>query len=382
MLKGALDDLAEDPDGRRYDWVLLDCPPSLGVMTVAALTAAEGVLIPLQCETLSHRGVGQLLDTVHDVRRFTNRDLEVWGVLPTLYDGRTNHARTVLETISDTYDLDVIEPPIPKTIKFAEAPAAGRSILATSRSSKGARAYREVAGATSVQRSPTRAGELSTHRREVRPRYGRIAVLATSLTISAVAALAGLGVLASGSATAGGAAMPASYTQGTPSESAAAARTPSSSRLGDVGRPRDPDPASQTAVPVDSGSGRRIVFSQSLQRVWLLGQRPDDVTAHLPGLGQRDPQPPAGHLLGVLQGRAGRSASRTPASCSTSCGSPRDRPAPRSASTRSRPRTACPCRPRAQLGTPQSHGCIRQDMPDAIALWNFAPVGTKVVVVA
>ena len=69
----------------------------------------------------------------------------VWGVLPTLYDGRTNHARAVLDTISDTYDLEVIEPPIPKTIKFAEAPAAGRSILATSRSSKGARAYREVA---------------------------------------------------------------------------------------------------------------------------------------------------------------------------------------------------------------------------------------------
>jgi chromosome partitioning protein len=128
-----------------YDWVLLDCPPSLGVLTVAALTAADGVLIPLQCETLSHRGVGQLLDTVHDVRRFTNRGLEVWGVLPTLYDGRTNHSRTVLETISDTYDLEVIEPPIPKTIKFAEAPAAGRSILATSRSSKGAKAYREVA---------------------------------------------------------------------------------------------------------------------------------------------------------------------------------------------------------------------------------------------
>ena len=143
VLKLVVDDL--DESGAAYDWILLDCPPSLGVLTVAALTAADGVLVPLQCETLSHRGVGQLLDTVHDVRRFTNRDLEVWGVLPTLYDGRTNHARTVLETISETYDLDVVEPPIPKTIKFAEAPAAGRSILATSRSSKGATAYREVA---------------------------------------------------------------------------------------------------------------------------------------------------------------------------------------------------------------------------------------------
>jgi chromosome partitioning protein len=135
--------VVEDVD--RYDWVLLDCPPSLGVLTVAALTAATGVLVPLQCETLSHRGVGQLLDTVHDVRRFTNRDLEVWGVLPTLYDGRTNHARAVLENISESYQLDVIEPPIPKSIRFAEAPAAGRSILATSRSNKGAAAYREVA---------------------------------------------------------------------------------------------------------------------------------------------------------------------------------------------------------------------------------------------
>jgi len=148
VIKGALeqlaDDLADTEEGP-YDWVLLDCPPSLGVLTVAALTAADGVLVPLQCETLSHRGVGQLLDTVHDVRRFTNRGLEVWGVLPTLYDGRTNHARTGLETISDTYDLEVVEPPIPKTIKFAEAPAAGRSILATSRTNKGAQAYREVA---------------------------------------------------------------------------------------------------------------------------------------------------------------------------------------------------------------------------------------------
>src|SRR4051812_24160641 len=144
VLKGALEDLATS-----YDWVLLDCPPSLGVLTVAALTAADGVLIPLQCETLSHRGVGQLLDTVHDVRRFTNRELKVWGVLPTLYDGRTNHARAVLDNISETYDLDVLEPPIPKSIRFAEAPAAGRSILSTTKTHRGAAAYREIAKALS-----------------------------------------------------------------------------------------------------------------------------------------------------------------------------------------------------------------------------------------
>jgi chromosome partitioning protein len=139
VLKSAL----EEVDG--YDWILLDCPPSLGVLTVAALTAADAVLIPLQCETLSHRGVGQLLDTVHDVKKFTNRSLAVWGVLPTLYDGRTNHAKAVLQNISESYGLEVIEPPIPKSIRFAEAPAAGRSILATSRRHRGADAYRDVA---------------------------------------------------------------------------------------------------------------------------------------------------------------------------------------------------------------------------------------------
>lgn len=140
VLRAALEDVAAD-----YAWVLLDCPPSLGVLTVNALSAADEVMIPLQCETLSHRGVGQLLDTVHDVRRFTNRGLSVMGVLPTLFDGRTNHSRTVLETISETYELAVLQPAIPKTIKFAEAPAVGRSILATARSHRGAAAYRELA---------------------------------------------------------------------------------------------------------------------------------------------------------------------------------------------------------------------------------------------
>src|SRR6478752_2732060 len=153
VLKSAIEGLDEDLGDEGYDWILLDCPPSLGVLTVAALTAAQGVLVPLQCETLSHRGVGQLLDTVHDVRRFTNRKLEVWGVLPTLYDGRTNHARAVLENISQTYQLEVIEPPIPKSIRFAEAPAAGRSILGTTRTHRGAEAYRAVAASLTERRS-------------------------------------------------------------------------------------------------------------------------------------------------------------------------------------------------------------------------------------
>jgi chromosome partitioning protein len=94
---------------------------------------------------LSHRGVGQLLDTVRDVQRLTNRDLTVLGVLPTLFDSRTSHARAVLADISSRYGLDVIEPPIAKSVRFAEAPARGRSILRTASRTPGAAAYRELA---------------------------------------------------------------------------------------------------------------------------------------------------------------------------------------------------------------------------------------------
>ena len=136
---------ALEPSLPAYDVILIDCAPSLGVLTLNALTAADALIIPMPCEMLSHRGVGQLLDTVADVQRILNRDLEVWGILPTLYDGRSNHSREVLADVGQRYDLPVLEPPIPKTVRFAEAPALGRSILSTARSSKGAQAYRDVA---------------------------------------------------------------------------------------------------------------------------------------------------------------------------------------------------------------------------------------------
>lgn len=139
-LKTALEDVADD-----YDVVVLDCSPSLGVLTINALTAADEVLIPLQCETLSHRGVRQLLDTVGDVQRLCNRNLRIRGVLPTMYDGRTNLSRAVLADVKQRYQLPVIEPAITKSVRFAEAPAAGRSVLMTAKRSSGADAYREVA---------------------------------------------------------------------------------------------------------------------------------------------------------------------------------------------------------------------------------------------
>ncbi len=141
VLRSALEEVSA-----AYDVVLLDCSPSLGVLTLNALTAADELIIPLQCEMLSHRGVGQLLDTVADVQRILNPNLRVLGVLPTMFDGRTNHARAVLADVSERYGLAVLEPAIPKSVRFAEAPAAGRSVLTTARRARGADAYRELAG--------------------------------------------------------------------------------------------------------------------------------------------------------------------------------------------------------------------------------------------
>ena len=128
-----------------YDVVLIDCPPSLGVLTINGLTAAEVVLVPLQCEALSHRGVGQLLETIEDVRQFANEKLRVLGVIPTMYDGRTTHARKVLAEVGERHGLPVFSPPVPKSIRFAEAPECGRSVLQHAPSSPGAAAYRELA---------------------------------------------------------------------------------------------------------------------------------------------------------------------------------------------------------------------------------------------
>ena len=127
-----------------YDWILLDCSPSLGIITINALTAADAVIIPLQCETLSHRGVGQLMETIADVQRLTNPQLSVAGILPTLYDGRTVHAKSVLADLGPRYGVPVFSP-IGRSIRFAEAPAAGRSILATAGQSRGAEDYRRLA---------------------------------------------------------------------------------------------------------------------------------------------------------------------------------------------------------------------------------------------
>ena len=138
-------DVVLDKVAKNYDWILIDAAPTLSVLTVAALVAADYALIPVQAETLAHRGVGQLLDTIYDVRKFANSELKIWGVLPTMFDSRTLHARAVIEDIAQTYGLPIIQPAIPRSIRFAEAPAFGATILTMFCSHPGAKAYRQVA---------------------------------------------------------------------------------------------------------------------------------------------------------------------------------------------------------------------------------------------
>jgi len=127
-----------------YDYVMIDCPPSLGILTINALTVAGEVLIPVQAETLSHRGVGQLLETVEEVKQFTNPDLRVTGVIVTMFDARTNLGQEVVATLKSNHDLHVFEPPIPKSVRVAEAPGRGLSVLSHASTSKPAVAYRQI----------------------------------------------------------------------------------------------------------------------------------------------------------------------------------------------------------------------------------------------
>jgi chromosome partitioning protein len=140
LLRGELTDLVDS-----YDAVFIDCAPSLGVLTINGLTAADEVLIPVQCETLSHRGVAQLLDTIGDVRRLTNRGLEVRGPVATMFDPRTRHSREVLRDLLSRYELPLIGPPVRKSVRFAESPTAGSTIIGGGIDVPGAAAYRAIA---------------------------------------------------------------------------------------------------------------------------------------------------------------------------------------------------------------------------------------------
>ncbi|MDQ1691857.1 MAG: chromosome partitioning protein [Pseudonocardiales bacterium] len=128
-----------------YDYVLIDCQPSLGLLTVNALTAAHGVIIPLECEFFSLRGVALLIDTIDKVQQRLNPELRLEGILATMYDGRTLHGREVFSRVLEAFGDKVFDTVINRTVRFPETTVAGEPITTWAPNSGGAIAYRELA---------------------------------------------------------------------------------------------------------------------------------------------------------------------------------------------------------------------------------------------
>jgi chromosome partitioning protein len=129
----------------KYDYILIDTPPSLGLLTINALTASEGVIVPVQCEYLSLRGLLQLEKTLEMIRENLNPDVHIQGILPTLFDARTHHGRESIEVLRENFGDLVFETVVRKTIKFAEAPVGGTSVLKYDPRGRGAESYRALA---------------------------------------------------------------------------------------------------------------------------------------------------------------------------------------------------------------------------------------------
>jgi len=128
-----------------YDYILIDCQPSLGLLTVNALTAADGVIIPLECEFFSLRGVALLIDTIEKVRERLNPELKLDGILATMYDGRTLHGREVFARVVEAFGDTVFDTVIARTVRFPETTVAGEPITTWAPTSNGATAYRSLA---------------------------------------------------------------------------------------------------------------------------------------------------------------------------------------------------------------------------------------------
>ena len=129
----------------KYDYILIDCPPSLGHVTLNALTAADSVLLPLQCELYALEGLSQLLSTVQLVQEQLNGDLRIEGLVLTMYDSRTNLAEQVVEEVKTHFPDMVYATKIPRNVRLSEAPSFGKPIFAYASSSKGAQAYMSLA---------------------------------------------------------------------------------------------------------------------------------------------------------------------------------------------------------------------------------------------
>lgn len=128
-----------------FDFVIIDCPPSLGLLTINALTAADGLLIPIQCEFYALEGLSKLLDSVRLVKTHLNPQLEVFGVAMTMYDSRTRLAQQVVEEVKDFFGEKVFQTLIPRTVRLSEAPSFGQPVLTYDPTGKGAESYRALA---------------------------------------------------------------------------------------------------------------------------------------------------------------------------------------------------------------------------------------------
>ncbi|MGG1314112.1 MULTISPECIES: ParA family protein [Cohnella] len=128
-----------------YDYILIDCPPSLGILTINSLTAADSVLIPIQCEYYALEGLSQLLNTIRLVQKHLNTSLQIEGVLCTMFDARTNLGIQVIEEVKKYFQQKVYQTIIPRNIRLSEAPSHGQSIITYDPKSKGAEVYLELA---------------------------------------------------------------------------------------------------------------------------------------------------------------------------------------------------------------------------------------------
>jgi chromosome partitioning protein len=128
-----------------FDYILIDCPPSLGILTINSLTAADSVLIPIQCEYYALEGLSQLLNTVRLVQKHLNTTLQIEGVLLTMFDARTNLGIQVIEEVKKYFQQKVYHTIIPRNVRLSEAPSHGQSIITYDSRSKGAEVYLELA---------------------------------------------------------------------------------------------------------------------------------------------------------------------------------------------------------------------------------------------